>query len=65
MKNKLPNMSDTICAICTPPGIGSIAVIRLSGVDSHKITKIVFQPHSQSESFIDRKSTFGNILRAN
>ena len=65
MKNKLPNMSDTICAICTPPGIGSIAVIRLSGVDSHKITKIVFQPHSQSESFIDRKATFGNILRAN
>ena len=56
MKNKLPNMSDTICAICTPPGIGSIAVIRLSGVDSHKITKIVFKPHTQSESSKDESN---------
>lgn len=31
------NPSDTICAIATPPGIGGIAVIRISGPDSINI----------------------------
>lgn len=35
----------TICAISTPPGIGGIAVIRLSGIDALMITdKIFFSP---------------------
>jgi tRNA modification GTPase len=34
--------SDTICALSTAPGIGAIAVIRLSGADSFAILKDVF-----------------------
>ncbi|RYY66505.1 MAG: hypothetical protein EOO12_04055, partial [Chitinophagaceae bacterium] len=31
MLNKLSGWSDTIVALATPPGIGAIGVIRLSG----------------------------------
>ena len=34
---------DTICAICTPPGIGSISVIRLSGSMSENIANKIFK----------------------
>ena len=36
------NLSDTICAVCTPPGVGSIAVIRISGTDSWEIVRKIF-----------------------
>ncbi len=36
------NLSDTICAICTPPGVGSIAAIRISGKDSWDIVNKIF-----------------------
>ncbi|MBW6482059.1 MAG: tRNA uridine-5-carboxymethylaminomethyl(34) synthesis GTPase MnmE [Vicingaceae bacterium] len=35
-------LSDTICAIATPPGIGAIAVIRLSGKDAITIANKIF-----------------------
>lgn len=35
--------NDTICAIATPSGSGAIALIRLSGSDSFKITDSVFK----------------------
>jgi tRNA modification GTPase len=35
--------SDTICAIATPPGAGSIAVIRISGPDTYKVLDLVFR----------------------
>lgn len=35
-------ISDTICAIATAPGIGAIAVIRLSGADAINISNKVF-----------------------
>jgi tRNA modification GTPase len=36
------NLSDTIVALATPPGVGAIGVIRLSGVDAIKIADSVF-----------------------
>lgn len=36
------NLRDTITAICTPPGIGGIAAIRISGTDSWSIIKKIF-----------------------
>ena len=36
------NLSDTICAICTPVGTGSIAAIRISGPDSWEIVRRIF-----------------------
>ncbi|MDF1674304.1 MAG: tRNA uridine-5-carboxymethylaminomethyl(34) synthesis GTPase MnmE [Vicingaceae bacterium] len=35
-------LTDTICAISTPPGVGAIAIIRLSGADAINIANTVF-----------------------
>ncbi len=39
-------MSDIICAISTPPGMGAIAVIRLSGEGSVALVESIFQAAS-------------------
>ena len=36
--------TDTIIALATPPGIGAIAVIRLSGIDSIIVSNKLFKP---------------------
>jgi len=40
--NKLTGWDDTIVALATPPGIGAIAVIRLSGKDTFSIGSSLF-----------------------
>ena len=42
MGNKLPGWDDTIVAMATPPGIGAIGVIRLSGPESIAIVNGIF-----------------------
>ncbi len=42
MHNKLSGWSDTITAIATPPGIGAIGVIRVSGKQSFEIINKLF-----------------------
>ena len=42
MMNKLAGWDDTIVALATPPGIGAIAVIRLSGKDTFSIGSSLF-----------------------
>ena len=42
MLNKLTGWEDTIVALATPPGIGAIGVIRLSGKDSFPIINALF-----------------------
>ncbi len=39
----LPNQADTICALATAPGLGAIAVIRVSGPDTFRIIETVFK----------------------
>ncbi len=41
---------DTIAAIATPPGVGAIAVIRLSGPDAFTIAEKVFNPVSTNKT---------------
>ena len=36
-------MNDTICAIATPYGVGSISIIRLSGDESVEIVNKIFK----------------------
>lgn len=43
MKSDTINLEDTICAISTPPGIGGIAVIRVSGPQAIAITDRIWQ----------------------
>lgn len=52
MLNHLTN-NDTICAIATAPGTGAIALIRLSGPESFKITDSVFKA-SKKETTIQK-----------
>ncbi|MDP4131617.1 MAG: tRNA uridine-5-carboxymethylaminomethyl(34) synthesis GTPase MnmE, partial [Bacteroidota bacterium] len=42
MLGKLTGWDDTIVALATPPGIGAIAVIRLSGGRAVEIVKHLF-----------------------
>lgn len=43
---------DTICAISTPPGVGGIAVIRVSGTEAMEVTNRIFTPKSR-KSLLD------------
>ena len=42
MANKLSGWDDTIVAVATPPGIGAIGVIRLSGTQAFEIMNKLF-----------------------
>ncbi|MBI9039275.1 MAG: tRNA uridine-5-carboxymethylaminomethyl(34) synthesis GTPase MnmE [Bacteroidales bacterium] len=56
--------TDTICAIATSPGIGAIAVIRVSGSESFKICEKMFSPRKKNLRLSQAKSHsihFGTI----
>ena len=62
-------MSDrnTICAISTPPGIGGIAVIRVSGSEAITITDKVYRSPQSGKKLADQKANtlhFGVIQSA-
>lgn len=50
MKSDTINLEDTICAISTPPGIGGIAVIRISGPQAIAITDRIWQGKRLSDT---------------
>ena len=55
----------TICAISTAPGVGGIAVIRVSGQDAIKICNSVFRPLKTDETLTDQPAytvRYGNIV---
>ncbi|HEX7230398.1 MAG TPA: tRNA uridine-5-carboxymethylaminomethyl(34) synthesis GTPase MnmE [Candidatus Binatia bacterium] len=54
---------DTIAAIATPPGEGSIAVIRMSGVDAEQIAVKVFFPHRNKKSKLQSHRLYHGTLR--
>ena len=62
------NLSDTIVALATPPGVGAIGVIRLSGLDALAIAQKVFggkdltQQESHTLHFGTIKNDEGEIL---
>ena len=48
MINKLPGWEDTIVALATPPGIGAIGIIRLSGNKAFDIINSLFSSRDLS-----------------
>ena len=62
------NLSDTIVALATPPGVGAIGVIRLSGLDALTTVQKVFsgkdltQQKSHTLHFGTIKNDDGKIL---
>ena len=58
----------TICAISTAPGVGGIAVIRVSGPDAFKICDRIFRPKKAGKSLSTQKAytlTYGSIVGNN
>lgn len=56
---------DTICAVATAPGVAAIAVIRLSGPQSHEITCNLFCQHGKpfpKEKINGYQAFYGNII---
>jgi len=59
-------IQDTIVALATPPGVGAIGVIRLSGPHSFSILQKVFQGKTSPFNFESHKLYHGRIVdRAN
>ena len=58
----------TICAISTPPGIGGIAVIRMSGKQAIQIAEMVYSSPQNEKKLTDQKANtlhFGIIQSGN
>lgn len=51
---------DTIAAICTPPGDGGVAMIRISGPSSIEIANKVFS--KDTHALETHKMTYGQFL---
>jgi tRNA modification GTPase len=49
---------DTIVALATPPGIGAIAVIRLSGAQAFEIANQCFYNIKNQQSIINPKIAY-------
>lgn len=59
---QLPNLSDTIVALATAPGVGAIAVIRLSGSQTFAIADAIFRGKRPSEGKT-HTAHFGYLIR--
>lgn len=63
MSNITPDHSDlTIAAIATPPGTGSIGIIRLSGNQAFDILKTFFKGKYAQPAFVSHKMYYGFII---
>ena len=62
MKKKLELLDDTICAICTPSGVGSVSVIRITGPASKKIATDLFKSRFGNAPLEHRRTYVGNIV---
>ena len=55
-------MEDTIAAIATPPGTGSIGIIRVSGPRSRDIASLIFRPSNKTAGFDSHRLYHGDII---
>lgn len=59
----LSQLEDTIYALATPKATSAIAIIRITGKDTHKVLSEIFRPLSKKTTFPlpERKAVFGKI----
>ena len=64
MDKNISLIDETICAVCTPIGQGSVAVIRVSGSESFRVLKKLFIPRANLdfEKLDYRKMYLGQIV---
>lgn len=61
-------LQDTICAISTAPGMGAIAIVRLSGTEATTIVDRVFRPAKEGRAVSTLKggrTVYGHIVGSN
>ena len=59
----MQNENDTIAAIATPPGVGGIGVIRVSGPDAFSLVMPLFrQPRGRNDQPQSHMLTYGHII---
>jgi tRNA modification GTPase len=58
------DLSDTICAIATPAGMGGIAVIRISGVKSYAVVDSIFHSRRIKLEDADANSIHFGIIKS-
>ncbi len=62
------NRNDTICALSTPPGIGAIAIVRLSGPEAISISGLFFKSRKTNlvfQQFESHTAHFGYFFSKN
>jgi len=57
----VPQKTDTIAAVATPPGIGGIGIIRISGPEALSILRRLFHSHGGHTSFQSHKLYYGTL----
>lgn len=57
----IPQKSDTIAAIATPPGTGGIGIIRISGPEALSILLSLFRPFGDHITFQSHKLYYGVV----
>ncbi len=60
MANKLPE--DTIVALATPPGIGALSIVRISGPDSLSAADKIFKGKESALNSDSHRVHYGNIV---
>ncbi len=56
--------TDTIAAIATPPGVGGIGIIRISGISALSILQSIFTPKYPLASFESHKLYYGTVCNS-
>lgn len=54
--------TDTIAAVATPPGMGGIGIIRISGPDALPVLRQVFVPRKPHPTFTSHTLYYGTVL---
>ncbi len=52
-------MTDTICALATPPGVAGLAVVRISGPRAFELCDVFFRGSVGADNAADHSITFG------
>lgn len=58
----MPYDEDTIAAIATPPGVGGVGIVRVSGSLAEKIGQHLFRPKKSIQSFTSHHFYYGHIV---
>ncbi len=63
MQNAITNTTDTIAAIATPPGVGGVGVIRVSGTESFRtVLPLVRRPEGRADLPPSHQLTYAHII---